>query len=169
MPEVAIIIPYTELPYTNYTPHMGKPANTARTTFADGIGHQLRRASQACAAAWQQQRQDLTQPQFAVLAALAEYGAQDQTGLGRLTSIDKSTLAALVDRLDDRGLISKTIDPENRRRRQIQLTDAGRERCTLAYEQAAATERWIADALGDAGAEQLRALLRTLADAPPPT
>ncbi|MFB8281382.1 MarR family winged helix-turn-helix transcriptional regulator [Nocardia colli] len=83
--------------------------------------------------------------------------------------VESAVFGTLVDRLDNHGLISKTIDPENRRRRQVQLTEAGRERCALAYDQAAATERWIAGALGDAGAEQLRALLRTLADAQPPT
>ncbi|WP_159080529.1 MarR family winged helix-turn-helix transcriptional regulator [Nocardia suismassiliense] len=139
------------------------------TDFTDGIAHQLRRASQSATTFWQLQGRDLTAPQFSVLAALTEYGAQDQTSLGKLTSIDKSTLATLVDRLSDRGLIDKTTDPANRRRRRIQLTDAGRDRCARAYAQAAATEQWITDVLGDTDARQLRTLLQKLGDAQPPT
>jgi DNA-binding MarR family transcriptional regulator len=143
-------------------------ASMVESDFTDGVAHQLRRASQASTAFWQLQGRDLTAPQFSVLAALTEYGTQDQTSLGKLTSIDKSTLATLVDRLAERGLVDKAIDPANRRRRQIELTKTGRERCVRAYEQAAATEEWITDVLGDTDTRRLRTLLQKLGDAQPP-
>jgi DNA-binding MarR family transcriptional regulator len=96
---------------------------------------------------------------------LAEHGELDQSALGALTSIDRSTLTPLLDRLDDRGLISKTIDPANRRRRQIALTEAGRQRVSEAHGQAAKTELWIDEVLGETKARQLFDMLRALGDA----
>jgi MarR family transcriptional regulator, temperature-dependent positive regulator of motility len=64
-------------------------------------------------------------PQFAVLLLLGQQGALDQSELGALASVDRSTLSVLVDRMEARGLVTKTMDPTNRRRRIIELTDAG--------------------------------------------
>jgi DNA-binding MarR family transcriptional regulator len=64
-------------------------------------------------------------PQFAVLLLLGQQGALDQSELGALASVDRSTLSVLVDRMEARGLVTKTIDPTNRRCRIIELTDAG--------------------------------------------
>jgi DNA-binding MarR family transcriptional regulator len=43
---------------------------------------------------------DLTNPQFAVLLFLGQQGALDQSELGALASVDRSTLSVLVDRLE---------------------------------------------------------------------
>jgi MarR family transcriptional regulator, temperature-dependent positive regulator of motility len=86
---------------------------------------QLRRASQAWTALWLDRVPDLTNPQFAVLLFLGQQGALDQSELGALASVDRSTLSVLVDRLEARGLVTKTMDPANRRRHIIELTDAG--------------------------------------------
>lgn len=128
-------------------------------------GSQLHRTSQAISAVWQRHLADLTTPQFAVLYVLAEHGELDQSALGALTSTDRSTLTPLLDRLDDRGLISKTIDPAKRRRQQIALTEAGRQRLSEAHGQAAKTERWIDEVLGETKARQLVDMLRALGDA----
>jgi DNA-binding MarR family transcriptional regulator len=42
---------------------------------------------------------------------LAEHGELDQSALGAVTSIDRSTVTPLMNRLEDRGLISKIPDP----------------------------------------------------------
>ena len=42
---------------------------------------------------------------------LAEHGELDQSALGAVTSIDRSTVTPLMNRLEDRGLISKITDP----------------------------------------------------------
>jgi MarR family transcriptional regulator, temperature-dependent positive regulator of motility len=68
---------------------------------------------------------ELTRTQFSVLKALHENGSLDQSTLGALTAIDRSTLTPLLDSLESRNLIEKTIDPTNRRRRIIAITSAG--------------------------------------------
>lgn len=139
---------------------------TTRTRSA-GLPHQLRRATQAFAAVWQQHVPELTPPQYAVLFVLAEHGELDQTALGELASIDRSTLTPLLDRLESRGLITKTVDPANRRRRLSELTEAGRQAFSQARDQTTAIHRWVTDTIGESRAAQLNELLRALGDAAP--
>ncbi|HXA58296.1 MAG TPA: MarR family winged helix-turn-helix transcriptional regulator [Streptosporangiaceae bacterium] len=140
---------------------------TTRRALADSLPHQLRRATQACSVVWQQHMPDLTPPQFAVLFALAEHVELDQSTLGALTSIDRSTLTPLLDRLENRGLISKTIDPANRRRRLATITEPGRACFAQASDRTTAIHQWIIDTLGADGTTQLTELLRALGDSPP--
>lgn len=138
------------------------------TPLTVAVSHQLRRASQATSAAWQQHSPEVTLPQYAVLRVLGDNGELDQSAIGARTCIDRSTLTPLLDRLESRGLITKTIDPANRRRRLIALTDTGRADLAKLRGHAAAVEQWIQQVLGDRQARQLATLLRTLGDAPPP-
>lgn len=133
--------------------------------LGDGMAHQLRRASQAVNASWQLRSSDLTPPQFAVLQVLDEGESLDQKTLGALAAVDRSTLTPLLDRLVARGLITKTTDPNNRRRQLIALTPAGRERVALGRQQAQDTSRWIEDLLGPERLATLTLLLKELGDA----
>jgi DNA-binding MarR family transcriptional regulator len=72
-----------------------------------------------------------------------------------------------VDRLECRGLITKTIDPANRRRRLTVLTEAGQQSFTQALDQIATIHQWVADTLGESRAAHLNELLRALGDAAP--
>ncbi|WP_405885335.1 MarR family winged helix-turn-helix transcriptional regulator [Streptomyces sp. NBC_01136] len=134
-------------------------------TLADGMAHQLRRASQAVNASWQLRSSDLTPPQFAVLQVLDERGSLDQKSLGALAAVDRSTLTPLLDRLLARGLITKSTDPNNRRRQLITLTPAGHDRAALGRQQAQDTSRWIEDLLGSERLATLTVLLKELGDA----
>ncbi|MGN5381820.1 MarR family winged helix-turn-helix transcriptional regulator [Streptomyces lasalocidi] len=134
-------------------------------TLEDGMAHQLRRASQAVNASWQQRSGDLTPPQFAVLHVLGEHGDLDQKTLGSLAAVDRSTLTPLLDRLVARGLITKSTDPHNRRRQLVTLTPAGHERAALGRRQAQETSRWIEELLGPERLATLTLLLKELGDA----
>ena len=68
----------------------------------------------------------LTQTQFAALAKLREVGPCSQNQLGRLIYLDAATTKGVVDRLEVRNLISARPDANDRRRRAIALTEAGR-------------------------------------------
>jgi DNA-binding MarR family transcriptional regulator len=57
-----------------------------------------------------------------VLLLLGQHGPLDQAELGVLASVDRSTLSALLDRLEARRLVTRTIDLANRRRRIVELT-----------------------------------------------
>ncbi len=69
----------------------------------------------------------LTQTQFAALAKLYEVGPCSQNHLGRLIYLDAATIKGVVDRLGLRGFITALSDQKDRRRREVALTERGRE------------------------------------------
>jgi MarR family transcriptional regulator, temperature-dependent positive regulator of motility len=50
----------------------------------------------------------------------------DQSRISALTSIDVATLTPVLVRLEQRGLITRKVDPNNKRRKMLFLTDDGR-------------------------------------------
>ncbi|MCC3314932.1 MarR family winged helix-turn-helix transcriptional regulator [Nocardia africana] len=102
-------------------------SDAALRAAIDGVGPLARRLSQAYTRLWHERvDSDLTGPQFTVLSLLHLHGAMDQRTLGELASLDKSTAAPLLDRLQRRELIRITKDDGDRRRKLITVTDAGR-------------------------------------------
>jgi DNA-binding MarR family transcriptional regulator len=69
---------------------------------------------------------NLTQPQFAVVAKLAEIGATSRNQLGRLVCLDAATTKGVVDRLRRRKIVTIEINPRDRRHSMVILTKAGR-------------------------------------------
>lgn len=65
---------------------------------------------------------------FAVLASLDEYGPLSQAELGRVLGLDRNNVNGIVVRLDARAQITRTPDPDDRRRNIVSITAAGRSR-----------------------------------------
>jgi len=63
---------------------------------------------------------------YVVLAGLDEQGPASQAELGRRTHIDRSDMVAAVNELVERGLVERTLDTADRRRKVVSLTAAGR-------------------------------------------
>jgi DNA-binding MarR family transcriptional regulator len=70
---------------------------------------------------------DLTPPQTGLLRAVAVAPGQSQQALARLLGTPPSRLVALVDGLDERGLVERRRNPDDRRLHALHLTDAGRD------------------------------------------
>ena len=68
-----------------------------------------------------------TIPQARVCALLRE-GPQPMTALSRELDISLSAVTQIADRLERDGLVSRTLDEDDRRVRLLQLTEAGQER-----------------------------------------
>lgn len=62
---------------------------------------------------------------FAVLAALAEYGELSQADLGRRLGLDRNEVSGIVTRLEHGHHVDRHVDPANRRRNVVTLTAAG--------------------------------------------
>ncbi|MEO6340402.1 MAG: MarR family winged helix-turn-helix transcriptional regulator [Caulobacteraceae bacterium] len=91
-------------------------------------GHLLRRTHQASALLFVQEVADLdmTQPRFEALTAIAKYPRADQISLARGLGIDRSTTTLILDGLAKCGLIERTAHPDDRRKRLLETTAAGR-------------------------------------------
>jgi DNA-binding MarR family transcriptional regulator len=62
-----------------------------------------------------------------VLAVLDDGQQRTQLELSRVVCVDKTTLIAVLDRLEKQGLVVRTVDPSDRRVRIPQITDKGRD------------------------------------------
>jgi DNA-binding MarR family transcriptional regulator len=89
-------------------------------------GFLVRRLYQAYAAAWLRHVDTaLTGPQFAVMTAVAAYPRVDQGSLANCVALDRSTMADVCRRLEDRALIQRDTAPADGRRKLLSLTDEG--------------------------------------------
>jgi DNA-binding MarR family transcriptional regulator len=92
-------------------------------------GHCIRRLQQIAVAVFMQESADagVTPVQFAVLQVLAAQPGLDQRTLARAVSFDTSTIGGVVDRLEARGLLTRSHSPGDRRVRLLHLTPEGEE------------------------------------------
>jgi len=104
--------------------------------------HLLHRAGQRAADLFAEEARSggLTPRQFAVLAAVAEEEGLTQTGLVERTGIDRSTLADIVARLLDRGLIQRRRAKNDGRAYAIKLSAQGTKALRDAQPAAAAAD-----------------------------
>jgi MarR family transcriptional regulator, organic hydroperoxide resistance regulator len=68
---------------------------------------------------------DLTPPQAITLRKLLD-GAMPMGSVAEVLSCDASTLTGIADRLEERRLIERQVDPADRRVKLLALTDKGR-------------------------------------------
>ena len=94
--------------------------------FAETPGHLIRRAHQAHTQLWAEVVPvDITGSQYVILCALAVHGDLDQASVGRLTSLDRSSIAELASRMAQRGLIQRGRDERDGRKRVLRITERG--------------------------------------------
>jgi DNA-binding MarR family transcriptional regulator len=103
--------------------------------------------------------EELTQTQFAALAKLLEAGPCSQNHLGRLIYLDAATIKGVVDRLRARGLVATAGDANDRRRRAVTLTPAGRRITAAAI---AVATQITAQTLAPLSPQEQRAVARLL-------
>lgn len=96
----------------------------------ESVFHLLRVALQEHTALWNErvgadQAAECTKPQYAVLRAVEADPGLDQASAAQFADSDKATVAALLERLEDRCLVRREVDPLDRRRRKLYLTEQG--------------------------------------------
>jgi DNA-binding MarR family transcriptional regulator len=107
---------------------------------------------------------ELTPPQAGVLRRLGQFPGQSQRELADALGMHAPRLVALIDELEDRGLVARDRDPEDRRNYAISLTDEGQRALTELAHVARRHELAITAALDEDERAQLVALLRRLAE-----
>ncbi len=108
---------------------------------------------------------DITPPQAGLLRAVAGEPGRSQQALAAQLGTPPSRLVALVDGLEDRGLLERRRNRTDRRLHAVHLTDAGRRMLREIGRVARAHDDAVLAALDDDERAQLAALLRRLADA----
>lgn len=100
-----------------------------RTELQALPGHCIRRLQQIAVALFVQESatSGVTPVQFAVLHTLAQQSGIDQRTLAGLVSFDTSTIGGVIDRLEARGLLTRSHSADDRRVRLLDLTAEGEE------------------------------------------
>jgi len=62
---------------------------------------------------------------FAVLAGLEEGGELSQAELGRRLGLDRNDVNGVLNRLQERSAVRRRVDPDDRRRNIVTITNAG--------------------------------------------
>ncbi len=101
----------------------------AESDFGQSAIHLLHRAGQCAGDVFIQQVKSagVTPRQFIVLSTVAQNEGLNQTDLVVRTGIDRSTLADIVRRMLNKGLISRTRKLHDARAYAVYITDKGRE------------------------------------------
>jgi len=93
-------------------------------------GHLARRFQQIAVAVFLAEVEeagfDITPVQYAALAAVGANPAIDQVTLAGLIAYDRTTITGVVDRLVLKGLMTRRESSQDRRARELKITDAGR-------------------------------------------
>lgn len=116
--------------------------------LADSTSHLLHRAEQMAADRFAQLAgETITLRQFAVLAAIADAKGASQTDLARATGIDRSTLAEMLKRMQDRGWITRSPSANDARVQSVHLDGTGSMILAASTQHARAADAAILDAL----------------------
>lgn len=128
-------------------------------------GHLLRRAHQIAASIFHDELGSQVTPiQYAVLRILKEHRGIDQVTLAGLVAIDTSTAASVALRLEEKALLTREVDPNNRRQRMLHLTVAGEDLLEQAKDGIYRLENRIFSGLTSEEAQQFMYLLQKMVD-----
>ena len=99
-------------------------------SVASMAGHLIRRLNQLSTHVFQTRLQqsgyDLTPVQFAAMDVLRATPGLDQASIAAQIAYDRATIGGVIDRLEQKGYVSRTISKRDRRAREVILTNEGR-------------------------------------------
>src|SRR4051794_6667996 len=101
--------------------------------------------------------------EFGLMTVIMNRPGTTQQELAALAQIDPSSMVAVLDSLEERGVVERRIDAEDRRRRAVHLTAEGRRKWKDLQREARRTATAFLAPLTPVERSQLNALLRKLA------
>lgn len=103
--------------------------------------------------------------EWAVLLTIAEGDPMSQREVARRLSVDRTTMVALIDELEGKGLVRRSPHPEDRRKNVVSLTRVGRTTLAKARRAIGEAERRFLDPLPADEARRFKEALRALVHA----
>lgn len=107
---------------------------------------------------------DLNPPLFRVLNLVDAAEGRSQQAIGQAIEVPASRMVALVDELEQRGLVERRPNPADRRIRALYLTKKGRQALTRGRRIAKQHEEELTRGLGEADRKRLLGLLQKMVD-----
>jgi len=104
--------------------------------------------------------------ELGVLLVLADGQPASQQQAAQRLAIDRTTMVAMLDTLEGKGLVSRHPDADDRRRNVVELTDAGRDILQRAVKAGDDAERALLAPLSAQAAQQLRDSLQAIVTYP---
>jgi DNA-binding MarR family transcriptional regulator len=147
----------------------GKPAMKAKRHLDFGgldehLGFQLRLAyvavSRHFAAAMD--RLDLTQKQTGVLWLIGHNGGVSQTAVANELGMDRASMMAIIDRLEERSLLTRERSEHDGRRQALHLTPKGRRLLSQARSALTKHEQWLTERYSPAELAMLREFIEKM-------
>jgi DNA-binding MarR family transcriptional regulator len=107
---------------------------------------------------------DLTKQQFTVLAAVEQNEGKSQTDLVGITGIDRSTLAEMIRRMIDRGLLDRERTETDQRANAVRIAAAGKKALRTARTASERVERALLAGLPASERAKFIRMLTTLVE-----
>ena len=105
---------------------------------------------------------DITEQQWRILRVLLEHGPIEATRLAELAALQLPSQTRILKSMEQRGLVTRTSNSEDKRRQTVVITDDGAAIVERHGDQAAALARRFQDVLGKRDFDRLLALLEKL-------
>jgi DNA-binding MarR family transcriptional regulator len=100
--------------------------------------------------------------ELGILLVIAGHEPGSQQQAAQRLGIDRTSMVARLDALEDKGLVSRHPHAEDRRRNVVELTDAGRDTVRLATKASERAEATLLAPLTDQDGERLRDALQAI-------
>lgn len=102
-------------------------------------GHLIRRLHQISVSTFQQSMkstgEDLTPVQFATMQALLDNPGVEQAKVAEIIDFDRATIGGVLERLEQKGFLNRSVSQQDRRAREVRLTNKGVEVVSRLYPQ----------------------------------
>lgn len=133
-------------------------------------GHLIRRAHQISGALFAANLAgyELTAVQYAAMVAIDSAPGIDATRLSELIAIDRATLGGVLDRLEAKGLVSRSSSPRDRRVKTVTLASAARALLDEVEARVVRAQAEMLEAFTEAEQRQLVSLLKKFVQRPIP-
>ena len=100
--------------------------------------------------------------ELGILLVIAGHEPGSQQQAAQRLGIDRTSMVARLDALEDKGLVSRHPHAQDRRRNVVELTDAGRDTLRLATKASERAEATLLAPISDQDGERLRDALQAI-------